>query len=149
MFDVVNKVMLDEIVKKSIPERPLEKQEFYKKIENILKGKELEIYLKQYDNEDLTLVKGEFVEMEKNGKYIVVQSKSKETDFVFFAGCVDAVVAITNGHKEIIYGNKGVFNYSNWPLKSREDLERLRMEGKFNSKLFAEDKFFEEYNKSA
>jgi hypothetical protein len=136
--NIVDNLLLEDGLDVCIPENKSAAEKMYRAVENTLKNKynSLDVFVRIYEEDKLVSISGKFVGIDKNGKYIIIQTESNECDFIHFAGLSEAIVAISNG--KLLYENRNVFERGNLRLTSNNDIESTRLQGRFSSCLCPE-----------
>ena len=126
-------VFLEKTMCMSIPLKQKDAESFYESIENRLKGEPVDVYFKRYEEDRISNIKGRLVKLDKSGDYLIIQNGHEEKYFVHFARISEAVVAIIDGNGKMVYGNRSAYDVGPLSLVSKEDIESIKNDGKFNS----------------
>jgi hypothetical protein len=121
----------------SAPENYEDAKTFYSSIESKLQGKELDIYMKRPDEEatQMQIVKGQFLEIDKAGNYVVIKGATK--CYLRFAEASNAIVAIKDNAGTLLYLNSVAFEQSD-VCQSIVNLSSMKNRGIFTSYLMPE-----------
>lgn len=109
---------------------------FYTQLQNAFKGLSLDIYVKEFDRDCVTSLKGTILEIDTKGKYIVVQEVNAGKDFIYFSRIEDAILAIQDEKGNILYRNISIYGQENYVIRSQADVNCLRGMGVFSPELF-------------
>jgi RNA recognition motif-containing protein len=115
---------------------------FYEKLQDSLKNITLDVYVKGFVDCTLTSLRGTITQVDKNGKYLVLEEKNKGKDFIYFHRIEDAILAIRDEHGSILYKNTSVINEQDLMLRTQEDVNCFRERGLFNAELFKYNPIF-------
>jgi hypothetical protein len=109
---------------------------FYAKLQNSLKNVTLDVYVKGFVDNTLTSLRGTITQVDKNGKYLVLEEKNQGRSYVYFHRIEDAILAIRVEKGSILYKNTSVINEQDLMLRTQEDVNCFRERGVFNAELF-------------